>query len=220
MAVCAKLVEMTLERRRTRERRELMLGELQHRVRNVFASVGALAHFSAENTADISEFSTAFRGRLNALDIAHSLMFDSSGAELSTVLKGVLEPYGERYEIAGPRIILAPEAASSLSMAFHELATNAAKYGSFSNEVGKLSIVWDVTPFSDEELFTLRWIEEGGPKVSLPSRRGFGGRAIEKLLASDIEGRIRLDFAPEGLRCEITAPLGNKLGRREQAPLH
>jgi two-component sensor histidine kinase len=104
-------------------------------------------------------------------------------------------------------------------MAFHELAT-AAKYGSLSNEVGKLNIVWDVTPVSGEDMFTLKWIEEGGPQVSPPSRQGFGGHAGERLLANEIEGRVRLDFAPEGLRCEITAPLGNKLGHREQIQLH
>jgi two-component sensor histidine kinase len=216
IATCVKLMELTLERRRILQRQELVVGELQHRVKNVFASVAALAHFSFEGNLDISTFRRAFQGRLNALTDAHALLLAEAGADLALLLMKVLEPYAvdRRIEIDGPPIRLAANAASSLSMAAHELATNAAKYGALSNLDGRISVVWNVAAQPDgETMFTLHWIESGGPRVEPPNRRGFGVRAIERLLAHDIAGQVHLNFVPEGLRCAIRAPFNERLGR-------
>jgi two-component sensor histidine kinase len=216
IAACVKLMALTLERRRIRERQDLVVGELQHRVKNVFASVAALAHFSFEGNLDIATFRRAFQGRLNALTDAHALLLAEAGADLALLLLKVLEPYGveRRIEIDGPPIRLAANAASSLSMAAHELATNAAKYGALSNLHGRISIAWTVVAQPDgEAMFMLQWVESGGPRVEPPNRRGFGVRAIERLLAHDIEGQVQLSFMPGGLRCAIRAPFSDRLGR-------
>lgn len=215
IAVCANLVELTLERRRVREQQELIFGELQHRVRNLFASVSALANASFNGDIGISGFRASFQGRLNAMANAHSLMFAEGSADLGRLLRDVLEPYGldQRIEIAGPPISLDSDAASGFAMAFHELATNAAKYGALSRGEGNLKIAWSASA-DGKKAFTLEWIESGGPPVQPPTRKGFGVRAVERMLASTIEGQVRLDFGPEGLRCVIEAPFSKSLWAR------
>jgi two-component sensor histidine kinase len=215
IATCAKLVELALERRRVRRRQELMIGELEHRMKNLFSSIGALVHVSFQNTSDITEVRAAFDGRMRALANAQSLMLTDGGADLALLVEQMLEPYGagERIKIAGPSVRLAPGAASSFSMAAHELATNAAKYGALSTAAGSVSVIWHSTMREDGvAMLLLEWIERGGPRVQPPKRRGFGVRAIERLLASEVEGQVQLDFAANGLRCTIRAPFGEKLG--------
>jgi two-component sensor histidine kinase len=217
METVAEIVGFALERRRSHIRQEIMIGELHHRAKNVFATIGALAHFTLQNNSNPAEFRKAFDGRLSALANAHSLVLGQWGADLQTLVKKVLEPYGSDkvIELTGPAIRLAPDAATALSMAAHELATNAAKYGALSSPNGKLSIKWDIrTAPGEGQAFTLNWTETGGPKVQPPTRKGFGAQAIEKLLAHDIDGKATLAFEPEGLRCSIEAPFTEKLGAR------
>jgi two-component sensor histidine kinase len=220
METVAELVGYALERRRSLIRQQLMIGELHHRARNVFATIGALAHFTLQSNPDTAGFRKAFDGRLSALATAHSLMLMEWGDDLRTLVKQVLEPYGSDkvIEMTGPPIRLAPDAATALSMATHELATNAAKYGALSRPGGKLSIRWDITTALGEgQAFTLNWTETGGPEVQPPTRRGFGMQAIERLLAQEIDRKAIVAFAPEGLRCSIEAPFTEKLGAATEA---
>jgi two-component sensor histidine kinase len=135
METVAELVGYALERRRSRIRQEIMIGELHHRAKNVFATIGALAHFTLQTSSDTAAFRKAFDGRLSALANAHPLLLGQWGADLQTLVKRALEPYGSDkvIELTGPSIRLAPDAATALSMATHELATNAAKYGALSS---------------------------------------------------------------------------------------
>lgn len=216
IAVCAELVELILERRRARERQDLLIGELHHRTSNLFASVGALAQVTLDGSRDLASFGAVFEGRLNALATAHSLMFEEDRTDLGLLLRRVLEPYGDeqRISIDGPLVTLSPSAASGFAMAAHELATNAAKYGPLSGGEGRLSVAWDISTGPDDASeFSLVWQESGGPPVSRPTRRGYGVRAIERMLAHEIEGRVHLDFMPSGLRCVIAAPCGQSLHR-------
>lgn len=224
---CATLTEVTLARQDRRDRRALLVDELQHRLTNVLASVGALARFSLHNTTDIEVFRTAFEGRLRAYAIAHSLSLSGTGSDLTILLQQILEPYGvgSRVELTGPRIELAPDAVTSLGMVAHELATNSLKYGALSNDSGKIEIVWDVTTGSDGQgAFVMRWNERGGPPVEPPRRQGFGTRAVERMLAKDIKASAQLSFSPAGFSCVIEAPVGKKLGlpasagREDRAP--
>jgi two-component sensor histidine kinase len=206
MTVCASLVELTLERRRARQRQELVIGELQHRTRNLFATIGALAHFSYRNSSDFQDFQAAIDGRLGALASAHEWMFEERGVDMRTLTEEMLKPYsGDRsIQINGPPIALPPGWTMSLGMAMHELATNAAKYGALSVPQGKLDIEWEVVHRPDGEArFSFLWIESDGPPVTAPTRRGFGVRAIERMLAQEIEGKAQLVFSPDGLRCAI-----------------
>jgi two-component sensor histidine kinase len=217
METVAELVGFALERRRSQIRQELMVGELNHRARNVFSTIGALAYFTLQHNPDAAGFRKAFDGRLGALANSHSLLLMERGADLRAVVRQVLDPYGSDrvIEMTGPPIRLAPDAATALSMATHELTTNAAKYGALSSPGGKLSITWDIkTAPGEGDAFTLNWTETGGPEVHLPTRRGFGIQAIERLLAQEIDGKAIVAFAPEGLRCSIEAPFTEKLGPR------
>jgi two-component sensor histidine kinase len=204
---CAKLLELALTRRRVGERHELVLGEMEHRVKNLLATVSALAQVSV---TDMSS-RTAFQGRLAALATAQSMLFAADGIDLGSLLRQVLRPYDNgRIAIDGPVIALTAEATSSLGMAMHELATNAAKYGSLSTGQGRVNVTWEVSSVGQ---LSLQWAEGDGPRVAMPLRRGFGLKTVERLLANQIEGTVHFDFDPSGLRCRIEAELGDKIGR-------
>jgi len=212
--ICAELVGLILARRRVQEHQELIVGELEHRIKNVLQMVGALAQVSFTDGATLADSRAAFNGRLVALANAQSMMLAVDGMDLERLLNRVLRPYAvERIEIAGPLLRLTPEATASLGMAIHELATNAVKYGALSTQHGHLRVRWDIAldRLGKAEL-SLHWLESDGPEVEPLHKRGFGMRAVERLLASEIDGRAQFDFAADGLRCTITAPLGSKLG--------
>ena len=118
-----------------------------------------------------------------------------------------LEPFrdgsGSRFQIEGENVRLGPKAALALAMSLHELATNATKYGALTNEIGRIRIAWN----TDAGRLHLRWEERGGPPVAAPGRRGFGSRLIERSLAAELGGEVKVHYAPEGLVCMIDAPL-------------
>ena len=209
---CATLTGLVLQRRHVTRRRELVLGEFQHRARNLLSTVGALANFTYDNTHDRSEFLAVFQGRLRALAAAQDLILSETGIGLDDLLKKLLAPYGlgTRIELTGPAVQLGTQAVTPLSMTIHELATNAVKYGALSNNAGRVHVSWTVAG-DGAPAFGMTWAESGGPPVAPPTRKGFGTRAIEQILASEIEGRGELVFAPDGLRFTIEAPLMGKL---------
>jgi two-component sensor histidine kinase len=155
---------------------------------------------------------TAFQNRLFALARAHDILTRDNweGAELREIVGEVVEPYcrqsGGRCDIDGPRVRLTPSMALALSMAVHELATNAAKYGSLSVPTGHVSISWTTMPGEPRRL-ALVWRERGGPPVAPPTRRGFGTRLIERSLAQELAGDVSLAYVPTGVVCTIKAPL-------------
>jgi two-component sensor histidine kinase len=209
MTTCAGLAELALERRRVRQKQELVIGELRHRTMNLFVTIGALAYSTYRSSSDFGSFVAAFGGRLKAMSNAHAWMIEERDVDMRTLTAEMLQPYsGERViQVDGPHLTLPPDWTMSLSMAIHELATNAAKYGALSVPAGKLHIQWNILhPSNGETRFTFAWIESNGPPVTPPSHRGFGVQAIERMLAQAIEGKAQLDFAPEGLRCTIEAP--------------
>jgi two-component sensor histidine kinase len=122
-----------------------------------------------------------------------------------------LEPYQshgvDRLHIKGPDVRLAPGMALALSMALHELSTNAVKYGALSNNNGVIEITWSVANSAAPPRLALRWAEIDGPLVTVPQRRGFGSRLIERSLARDLDGRVQIEFAPQGVICTVDAPL-------------
>lgn len=147
----------------------------------------------------------AFLARLFALSGQHDLLtLDNwEGASFEGVVRRALRPWREderpRFQVAGPAVHLDAKKALALGMAFHELATNAAKYGAFSTPTGTVNVSWTLAP--DDEGLLLRWEERGGPPVTPPERRGFGLRLIEYGLAREISGEVELDFSPDGLVC-------------------
>lgn len=127
---------------------------------------------------------------------------DWSGLDLSTIVQAELEPFGDRVSITGVDIVLAPDQVQNFSLALHELATNAAKYGALSVPEGHVDVSWAVAARDDQPLLQLKWQERGGPTVAPPSREGFGSSLLRSIFSGS-----RLDFAPKGLSYRIDVPL-------------
>jgi PAS domain S-box-containing protein len=194
------------ERVRAEEMQRLMVNELNHRVKNTLAAVQAVAGQTLRNAEGLEGARGALNARLLALAGAHDILTRESweGAELADIVESAVSAHGqaERFGVAGPPVRLSPKASLALSMALHELCTNAAKYGALSVEAGRVKIAWS----RDGGRLSMTWREIGGPRVTRPTRRGFGSRMLEGL-ARDLEGTASLDFAPSGLICAIEAPL-------------
>lgn len=202
------------EARQAEEHQQLLINELNHRVKNTLAIVQALAMQSFSDGADPAAARKTFDARLNTLSAAHNLLtaqnWENAGL-LETVRSAVAATAGantERVSLAGPDTILEPQTAVSLAMTIHELCTNAIKYGALSNDCGTVDVRWTVRPIEDGVIpLTISWVEDGGPPVVPPSRRGFGTRLIERGLSAELRSTVRMDFDPAGLRCAIDAML-------------
>jgi PAS domain S-box-containing protein len=198
----SKIARDVTERKRNDEHIAMLAREAEHRTKNILATVQATVKLSRAKTVD--GFKRAIEGRIQALANVHSLFAKSrwDGAELSSVVTQELAPYlgsGEaRAQIDGPQVWLPTNTAQTIAMTLHELATNAAKYGSLSVPEGHLCVKW--SPVADGQL-TLHWTESGGPPTKKPTRRGFGMSAIEQMIRQ--EGEIHLDWRAEGLACVV-----------------
>jgi PAS domain S-box-containing protein len=186
----------------------VLISELHHRVKNVFATVMAIARQTLAKATDAQTAVAAFEARLSALAHAHDLLADGDwqSANLAAVVKQAVAPYPpERFELSGPSVLLPQKAVAMLSLALHELGTNAAKYGALSTPSGRVAITWTHDPGARN--FSLRWKESGGPHVTPPTGRGFGSRLIERLLSAELNGSSTISYDRLGVECEITAVL-------------
>jgi PAS domain S-box-containing protein len=208
----SKIARDITERKQAEARMTLLAREVDHRAKNILATVMALTRMTRADT--VPAFTEALMGRIRALSQAHTLFAKSrwTGAEIRQLVEEELDAFGTdgdgHLRISGPRIVLLPDAAQGLAMALHELATNAAKYGAFSMPGGRVAVEWAT---ADGRL-VLRWTETGGPPVRTPSRRGFGTSLIEATTRSQLDGEARFDWRVEGLACEISIPAA-KLAR-------
>jgi PAS domain S-box-containing protein len=198
-----------------RERQQLLIHELNHRVKNTLAIVQSVASQTLRNAAHPDQAKQAFEARLMALARAHDVLTRErwEGAALGEIVEQAIEPYRSHgphaFSVSGPVVRLAPSMALAFAMALQELATNAVKYGSLSRPTGQVEITWSVEP-SASPMLRLSWRESGGPPVKAPKRRGFGSRLIERSLAEDQDGRVKLTFAPDGLVCEFQVRIGEQ----------
>jgi PAS domain S-box-containing protein len=196
------------------ERLRFLLDELNHRTQNTLATVQAIALQTLRGVAH-KEVVDTLGGRILALAKAHSLLGRENweAVSLSDVVDRILQPFGlddqrvARFSVEGDDVRLQPKAALTLAMVFHELATNASKYGALSNDEGRIAIDWQVDQSPQGDRMRLRWQESGGPTVTPPSRKGFGSRLIEGGLAQDLGGKVRLRYDPAGVSCEIVMPV-------------
>ncbi len=194
------------------EQRQLLLDEMNHRVKNTLAIVGVMVSQTLRKADSLQEASSAIQARIHMLARAHDRMINAKWTQthMIEVVETALAPHrtGEgRISIDGPDIAIGAKQALALTMALHELATNAAKYGALSGETGKVSIGWSVGSDEGEDMFHFTWVEAGGPRVTAPARRGFGSRMIEQALAGYINGKAELDYPASGLTFELTAPI-------------
>ena len=200
----SKIARDVTEERRNRELITTLAREAEHRSKNVLANVQATVSLSRSDTPE--GLKHAIEGRLRALANVHSLFVQSRwiGAQLSAVVSQELAPYStsseSRVRVGGPPVFLKPDFAQAIAVTLHELATNAAKYGALSVSDGQVDLKWS---HDIDGRLTLIWRETGGPEVQPPTRKGFGGRVIEQMIAQ-LKGETHLEWCKEGLVCEIT----------------
>ncbi len=208
------IVRNITERVRARERQALLLQELNHRVKNTLATVQSIASQTLSDEPDPQAFREAFQKRLAAMSQTHNLLSDGDwrGSPLRDVLLGQVAPYAngaDRIAVEGPSLKLTPDASLALGMAFHELSTNAAKYGAFSVPAGRVRVQWQIENGNPERRLRLEWLESNGPAVTAPKRRGLGSRLIERGLAHQLNGTAELRFESGGVHLLLEAPLAS-----------
>jgi len=187
----------------------LLINELNHRVKNTLATVQSMAAQTLRNEPDPLVAFEKFESRLLGLSQAHDVLTRESwnGADLREVAERALAPFeaAARTMIAGPPVWLAPGGALTMALIFHELATNALKYGALSTPAGRVALAWAYD--AETRGLSLTWTESGGPPVVAPTRRGFGSRLIERSLRGELKGEARMEFQPGGLVCAMQARL-------------
>ncbi|WP_102961319.1 sensor histidine kinase [Mangrovicella endophytica] len=189
--------------------REMLTRELAHRMKNTLAMVQAISAQTLRSARTMEEGRDAIASRLTALARAQDILTHTSWekADIVEVVNAAIEPHrgdAGHVTISGPHLDLQTQRALGLSLAIHELATNAAKYGALSVEGGRVDMCWS----ADGNFFRFEWIETGGPTVEMPSARGFGSKLIERIVAAYFDGTGRLEFDPSGVRFILEGALG------------
>jgi len=199
------------------ERQRLLLGELQHRVRNTLGVVRSIARRSAQTSTTVEEYAMHLDGRLSAFARTQAFVTrdPEAGVDLEYMVVEELLAYhareGEQLQVSGPAIRLQLKPAETLALALHELATNAVKYGALSKPDGQVAVTWQIDRSDGTPQLVIEWLERNGPKVGEPSRRGFGSELLEQTLAFELKARTALSFHSGGLHCKIVVPLGQRL---------
>ena len=210
----ASLIDLTALKEEQAHSRKL-IDELNHRVKNILATVQSIVWQALRTATDPKVIREAIESRLAALSRSHDLLTNEhwKSGGLVDLLNNALDPFraadgrAGRIVITGENIRFPPQAALALSVAFNELATNAVKYGAFSNATGSIAIDWNIEPGPQGNQLILRWQEKGGPLVTPPSHKGFGSQVIERGLAHDLGGTAHLDYRPSGLICTMSFPV-------------
>ncbi len=201
-------LDITAKYQREQENK-LLMRELDHRVKNSLATVQAITRMSLVETKSMPSAKEELLGRLRAMSDAQSLLVDRNwqGSTVDAVLANALTPFGydpagDRIKLDGPLVRVTAKQMQALSMALHELATNAAKYGALSNDHGTVHVRWTLEKANNAH-FRLTWQESGGPEVRQPDRQGFGTVMLTRILAQEINGEISLDYNSNGLVCSM-----------------
>jgi len=205
MDLLARQTADYLEGKRADEIQATLAREIQHRNNNLLSVIQTIATRSLSGSYTLAEAKAAFEARLQALARANSQLINSnwSGVNLSEIVRLELQPYAERTVIDGIDIILSPQHAQNFTLTLHELATNAAKYGALSNGSGKVGVSWTIMRQNGNNKLGFKWQERGGPPVIVPTRHGFGTTLLKGTFPDAL-----IDYAGEGLSCEIDIPIG------------
>ncbi|PZO01125.1 MAG: hypothetical protein DCF28_10390 [Alphaproteobacteria bacterium] len=219
--VLRRIEAASRERARAHDRDKLLMAELDHRVKNTLANIQALVTQSSRSAASLTGFVEGLDRRIHSMAKAHSLLTQSrwEGVSVEGLLIEELEPFSQIpgvVNLGGTDTVLTPKSALSLSLAVHELATNAAKFGAFSRPEGSVSVAWNL---ADDGGLALTWREAGGPPVAVPTRRGFGTSLIERALAFETGGRATIEYAPAGVVCEIRLPRSSLVEMAVKLPM-
>jgi PAS domain S-box-containing protein len=199
------------EHKHSENHQAFLIAELDHRVKNALACVTAIAQHASAGTRTTDEFLSALNGRIHSLANAHALLSRShwQGADVAELVRTVLAPCGRdgNTVIDGPQLDLAPDAAQTVAMVLHELATNAAKYGALSNRIGQVSVRWRLQSNGTElPGLVLEWREAGGPDVGPAGASGYGTSVIRDLIPYELDGTVDYVHARDGVRCRVKVP--------------
>jgi two-component sensor histidine kinase len=204
------------ERKAAEDHVQFLMHEISHRSKNLLMVIQSIARRTARTAANLEDFQGRFERRLQGLAASHDVLVSMNwqGAPLAELVRQQLVPFVEiqssRFEVAGPDVVVTAEAAQALGLAIHELATNAIKYGALSEPAGKVSISWGFdSQGGTPPPLVLNWIEQGGPQVSPPPRKGFGHVVIGEMVERSLSGRVAVEFATEGLRWSVSIPANN-----------
>ena len=206
IAYLIKIIQDITARKLSDETRQLLTMEVNHRSKNLLTIVQVIARQTAARSPE--DFVKTFGARLRALAANQDLLVKSEWQriDLGELVRSQLEHFGamgDRLVLSGPSVMVPPSAAQGLGMALHELATNAAKYGSLSNETGKVEISWTV----EGDMFHMTWREVGGPEVTAPGSSGFGTTVLDTMTAASTSGDVSIDYAPDGVVWQLHCPL-------------
>jgi two-component sensor histidine kinase len=210
------------ERKRAEEQERLLVRELDHRVKNVLASVATVAQRTREGSGSIDEYVQVFDGRIQSMANAHALLSRShwQGVGLAELVRSELAPSVRRdgASVEGPDVLLSAEATQPMAIVLHELVTNASKYGALSTPHGHVTVRWAWQSVGDtEKRLLLEWIETGGPAVVVPSQTGYGTHAIRNLVPYELCGVVEFAFDATGVRCKIELPSKPRIGTESVA---
>jgi len=212
--VSTGILQDITESKQAEERQQLLIRELHHRVKNTLANVQAIVGSTARTASSIDEFYQGFVGRIVSLARTHNLLTEDlwQKASLEDLVETELGPYADearnRVLIEGPHVELPSEAAVPVGMAIHELTTNAAKHGALSTFGGQVEVRWRVEQEEGQRpQLHFTWTEHGGPRVHAPTRQGFGSRLLQRVLATQLQAEVKMDFNEEGLRFAMTMPI-------------
>jgi PAS domain S-box-containing protein len=209
-------------RKESEKRQDLLIAELDHRVKNVLARVGAIVTRTGQRCGTVDEFVRALHGRIQSMAAAHALLSKSrwSDVGLTDLIRRLLAPYttDTNTTISGPEIMLTAAQTQAVAMVIHELVTNAAKHGALSKLDGSVSVSWDRTSANAAAVLTITWNELGGPSIAAPVQSGYGSRLIRDLIPYELGGTVDLTFPSHGACCRIEIPLeGGAKTLREDA---
>ncbi len=203
-------------RKRGEENIHFLLGEVNHRSKNLLNVVKSIAMLSAKNS-DPAVFASNLSDRISGLAASQDLLVrgEWSGVDVADLVRAQLAPFGDlvdrRLLLKGPPLHLSPKAAQGIGMALHELATNATKYGALSNDDGSVRIDWSVVASGETQMFAMNWLEDGGPRVVTPTRRGFGYKVIVSMMENAVQGKVKVEYNETGLCWTLNSPVRSTL---------
>lgn len=210
------IVTDVTDRKAAEDHIQFLMHEISHRSKNLLMVIQSIARRTARTAGSMEEFERRFERRLQGLAASHDVLVAKNwhGAPLAELVRRQLAPFAgiesSRLELAGPDVVVTAEAAQALGLAIHELATNAIKYGALSLPAGKVSVSW---AFDGEagaaRPLLLNWVEQGGPQVTPPQRKGFGHVVIGEMVERSLHGKVAMEFAAEGLNWSVSIPATN-----------
>jgi PAS domain S-box-containing protein len=205
------IVADVTERKAAEDHIQFLMQEISHRSKNLLTVIQSIARRTARTATTMQDFESRFGQRLEGLAASHDVLIGNSwqGAPLADLIRQHLAPFvdvkGSRLEISGPDSVVTPEAAQAIGLAVHELSTNSIKYGALSVPTGKIRVSWNFDEGAPAPLM-LSWIEQGGPSVTPPARKGFGHVVISEMIERSLNGTVALDFPPSGLQWRVSLP--------------